>query len=512
MQVSELLNVLVDIADTGKTTSADVQLRGAHSDSRLVGPGDLFIALPGVRSQGTDYLEKAFARGCSVALVPETGDVPREYVDRCIRVGRIRHNGARAAAAIYGHPTEKLLTFGVTGTNGKTSTCHILKHILESCGHRVVMLTTVAHEFEGWRQETPNTTPDAALLQSTLASALSKGATAAVIEVSAHGILLDRVLGCRFDGLVFTNLTTDHQDFFDGNEPYFAEKLRLFVDDTYHKENCVAVVGNNDTYGERILQQRVIPSVSFGDSFGDGVGNENSAGASHITTSNLQVTAAGLRGSISVEGTEFSVQTSLTSAFNRLNIAAAAGLAKLAGLPDQKIAEALQQPIVVPGRLMRVDSAAPFQVIVDFAHTDSAMSNLLLGLRKECGGKLIVVFGAGGDKDPARRFTLPQVVIELADVGIITLDNPRSESPQAIIDSMVENWLSLARKSTNPALHHVQPDRPEAIALALSLAEAGDVVVLAGKGHETTQIFADRIDHHDDQAIARDWLSKHYRA
>jgi len=498
-----LLRELVDVASVG-SDARDAVLTGASSDSREVAPGELFIALPGARRRGVDFLTQAFAAGCAAALVPHDETLPPEYRSRCFQVERIRLNAARAACAIHGRPTERLLTFGVTGTNGKTSTCHILKHLLEAAGHRLVMLTTVAHELPGWRRETPNTTPDAALLQSVLARALREAATAAVLEVSAHGVALDRITGCRFDGLVFTNLSADHQDFFDGIEPYFQHKLRLFIDAAYHKPGCVAAIGTDDTYGGRVLRDGRLPSLSFGEA--------RPGEARHVSVETLAVTEAGICGHLSIQGREYPVATTLTSSFNRSNLAGAAALAVLAGLPLAAVEQALTSPIVVPGRLTAVASPAPFRVVVDFAHTDSAMQNLLGGLRRECTGRLIVVFGAGGDKDPARRLTLPRVVIEQADVGVITLDNPRSEPPGAILETMVRNWHALAGEQRAPAELIVEPDRRAAIARALEHARAGDIVVLAGKGHETTQIFADRVEHHDDRAIAAAWLERRFGA
>lgn len=503
MEINRLIELLdTDVVTVGSQVQLHAMLTGAHSDSRRIDENDLFIALPGVRSQGTDYLTKVFENGALAALIPDDADISSELDDKCIRVKHIRKNGALAATLVYGNPTQHMLTFGVTGTNGKTSTCHLLKHLLEACGHKVVMLTTVAHEFGDWREETPNTTPDAALVQYVLGNAKLQGATAAVVEVSAHGILLDRILGCQFDGVVFTNLSTDHQDCFAGIEPYFNEKQRLFMESVYHKPNCVAAICTNDAFGKRLAEQCPLPHKTF--SF------EPATADTHVSANQLTVTPEGIRGDITVDGQLLKVHTSLTSSFNCLNITGAATLAVMANLPIERIRQGLLAPLQVPGRLMKVPSTAPFEVIVDFAHTDSSMSNLLDGLRPECQGRLLVVFGAGGDKDPARRTTLPEVVIDKADVGVITLDNPRSEPPMNIINTMVGHWQEMEKQVANPASCHVEPDRTTAIHWALSQAQPKDIVVLAGKGHETTQIFADRVEHHDDFAIAEAWLKDHY--
>jgi UDP-N-acetylmuramoyl-L-alanyl-D-glutamate--2,6-diaminopimelate ligase len=481
----------------------DTRVAAAHSDSRRIGPRDVFIALPGSRSQGVDYLARAFGAGAAAALVPAGVEIEPRFVDNCIPSANIRRDAARLACAVYGHPTEHLLCFGVTGTNGKTSTCHILAQVLRSAGHRVLLVTTVAHEFEDWHEATPNTTPDAALLQSVLARARQAGATAAVLEVSAHAVALERVGGCRFDGLVFTNLAPDHQDFFDGMEPYFRAKRRLFVDGVFHKPGCVAAVGCDDEFGRRLLADVALPSKGFGVKRPEGLGTVD-AGA-------LSFDREGLAGQLCLDGLDLPVRTTLAGAFNRCNLAGAFVVARLAGVDEGALRRAATGPMGVPGRLMAVRSNAPFRVIVDFAHTASALGNLLDGLRQDTPGRLMVLFGAGGDKDPARRRTLPEVAFERADLAVITLDNPRSEDPASIIDTMVAHWNELcrARPDAAPAMH-VEPDRRAAIAWLLAQAREGDTVVLAGKGHETTQEFADRVEPHDDSAVARTWLAARY--
>lgn len=499
MLLRDLISQLSSVRAVGAALALDAPLSGLHSDSRWIGSGDVFAALPGIRNQGVDYLRAAFDAGAVAALVPSDAAIPTALAQYCIRMDDMRGNTARAACAVYGNPTEKLLTIGVTGTNGKTSTCHIVKYLLESAGHRVVMLSTVAHEFEDWHCPTPNTTPDAPVIQAVLARAVAAGASAAVLEVSAHGVLLQRIDGCRFDGLIFTNLAVDHQDFFDGLEPYFAAKRQLFINPGYHKPGCVAAIGVDDEFGRRLYDQCRLPTLGVG-----------AIPPADVSVAPLQVAVDGLSGRLTVGDVVFEVNTTLASSYNRANLGTATALAMLIGLPVEAISRVLVRPIQVPGRLMRVPSKAPFQVIVDYAHTDSALHNLLTGLRAECQGRLIVVFGAGGDKDPLRRHSLPRVVIELARVGVITLDNPRSEPPQSIIDTMVANWRALVENRDDPPKLIVEADRRQAIERALDEARADDIVVLAGKGHENTQIFANRVEEHDDYTEALQRLSIRY--
>jgi UDP-N-acetylmuramoyl-L-alanyl-D-glutamate--2,6-diaminopimelate ligase len=499
VRLDALLEQLPVARRVGSRIDPGAPVTGAASDSRLAERGQLFFAYPGARSDGLAYLPEAFERGCVAAVVDAHATVSNEYEERCIYVHDLRAWTARAAALACGEPCRDLLVVGVTGTNGKTSSCYLLRALLEAAGHRVLLMTTVSHEFEGWSRETPNTTPDAALIQATLARAKDAGATAAVLEVSAHGVLLDRITGTAFDGLLFTNLSRDHQDFFDGMEPYYREKKRLFAEARFHKPGCVAAVGCDDPFGRRLAGELPLPVLTFG------------GGGCDVSTDNLVVADSGIRGKLPLPSATLTVDSNLRSAFNRANIAGAAALASQL-LPDTASwSGALRSPLHVPGRLNFIEGhGAPFSVVVDFAHTDSALENLLAGLEQCTPGRLIAVFGAGGDKDPLRRYTLPQIVIDRCDLGIITLDNPRSEAPESIIGTMVENWHSLAAGHPSPAALQVEPDRGRAIGLALTAAQPGDTVVLAGKGHETGQLIGNQRFPHDDHAVAAAWLARHY--
>jgi UDP-N-acetylmuramoyl-L-alanyl-D-glutamate--2,6-diaminopimelate ligase len=498
-----LLPALESLLEVGSAVALQQTVNGAHSDSRRVEPGSIFIALPGERSQGVDYLDQAFANGAQAALVGAEASIPPRWRDRCLLSGAIRRDGALLAAAAFGQPSEQLLCFGVTGSNGKTSSCYLLAAMLRAAGHQVVTLTTVAHEFADWQQGTPNTTPDAPVLQAVLARARDAGATAAVVEVSAHGIVLERITGCRFDAVLFTNLTRDHQDFFAGMEPYFAAKRCLFTESRFTKPGAVAAISTDDEYGQRLLEACPLPRVSFG----AGRGSD----ASHVSTDDIRLSSAGMSGQLRFEKAVFPIKTDLAGRFNVRNLAGAFALASFAGLAHSALADTLQSCIRVPGRLMSVASGAPFRVIVDFAHTDAALANLLQGLREDTQGRLLVMFGAGGDKDPARRQSLPETAFYMADMAVMTLDNPRSEDPAAILASMQAHWEFLrTRQPERAPPMHMESDRRVAIECLLAKAHPGDTVVLAGKGHETTQIFADRVELHDDHAIAQAWLQQHY--
>ncbi len=498
--LAEVLACLEGIIGVGADVPVNRCVQGCHSDSRKIAPGDVFVAMPGFQSQGVDYLPHAFESGALAALIPEEAAIIPEYEPRVIRTSSIRRDAAWLTAAVCGYPTDHLLTIGVTGTNGKTSSCYFIRHILEAAGHRVVLLTTVAHEFEDWHQATPNTTPDAPLLQWVLSKALAEGATAAVIEVSAHAVALDRILGCRFDGLVFTNLALDHQDFFTGMEPYYQAKRALFMRAELHKSQCIAAICLDDPYGGRLASETPLPVIQFG--------ADPTLGQGDVSAHGLVCTDTGIEGQLRFGREEIPVMTPLAGQFNCLNLAGSGAITWGCGIRLGCIEQAMNQSIKVPGRMMMVPTRLPFQVVVDFAHTDSALAHLIQQLRPSCKGRLIVVFGAGGDKDPLRRQRLPEVVFESADVGVITLDNPRSEDPNAIIETMVAHWYTLGADQEDRPELYVRFDRKAAIHLALALAQPGDLVLIAGKGHETTQIFANHVEHHNDHEIAQAWIHR----
>ena len=513
MTLQSLLASLPPVIARGDKLHDDLIVTGASSDSRTLSPGQLFIAYVGEHSDGSQFLSQAFAAGAVAAVVSADADIPNEWIDRCIRVTHLRRWAALASARAFGDPSEALLTLGVTGTNGKTSCAYLLKTLLETAGHRVLLMTTVSHEFAGESVATPNTTPDAPVIQSALAHARDAGATAAVVEVSAHGVALDRITGTRFDGLLFTNLSEDHLDTFETMEQYYQAKAELFTDSIFHKPHCVAAVGINDIYGERLAKAIALPRLSFGggvstntpdlssDSLVDGP--QGITGTLTLTYTALQTQSKNL------DTAPLDVASNLQADFNRANIAGAAAL-MLQCMPNvNNWREGLKQPVNIPGRLNVIGGhAALFRVVVDFAHTGEALANLLLGLRASTTGRLITVFGAGGDRDPRRRRSLPQAVVDHGDVGVITLDNPRSEDPRRIIDAMIEHWQA-ALGNRNIALH-VEPDRVAAIHWALAEASAGDTVILAGKGHETGQQFADRVEPHNDNEVASGWLESHF--
>ena len=453
----QLERVIAALAPREVVGRAPVELTDLAYDARTVAPGALFFCVPGERYDGHEFAADAVARG-AVALVVERVlplDVPQVVVDGA------RRAMAPAAAAFFGNPTDQLEVVGITGTNGKTTTAYLVYAILEAAGRRPGLLGTVESRIGGERRPAVRTTAEAIDLQRSFREMLDGGDESCAIEATSHGSELHRLDHVRFAALVFTNLTQDHLDFHGTMERYFAAKRRLFTPDT------PAAVNVDDAYGKRLAAE--LPhAVTYG--FAEGADVQPHA---------LEHVDLKLRGR-----------------FNVANALGALAAARLLGIDDETAAAGLETVAAVPGRFESVDEGQPFAVVVDYAHTPDALANVLRTAR-ELGGRVICVFGAGGDRDREKRPHMGRVASELADLVVVTTDNPRSEDPQQIAAEIVGGTGGDAE---------VVLDRRAAIERALHLAEAGDVVVIAGKGHEQGQEVAGFTHPFDDRAVARDVL------
>jgi UDP-N-acetylmuramoyl-L-alanyl-D-glutamate--2,6-diaminopimelate ligase len=450
----------------------EVDVTGLAYTSESVQPGTLFFCVPGFTADGHDFAPDAVARG-AVALVcqrPLRLGVPEVLVED------VRAAMGPAAARFYGDPTIRLRVVGVTGTNGKTTTAFLIREILERAGMQTGLLGTVKRVVAGVEEEVERTTPEAVDLQATFRRMLDGGDTACAMEVSSHALELGRAVGIRYACKVFTNLTQDHLDFHESMERYFLAKRRLF-----HEEGP-AVVNVDDNYGLRLAGE--LP-----DAITYGIEAEAAVRASDVSFD--------VRGSSFRVG-ELELQTRLPGLFNVQNALAALAAARALGVDDDAIAGALSEAGRVPGRFEPVEEGQDFGVIVDYAHTPDSLENVLRAAREITSGRLHVVFGAGGDRDRGKRPLMGKVAARLADRVVVTSDNPRSENPDAIVDEIISG--------AGPGVERVV-DRREAIALAIETAEPGDVVVIAGKGHEQGQEFeAGRKEPFDDVTVARESL------
>jgi UDP-N-acetylmuramoyl-L-alanyl-D-glutamate--2,6-diaminopimelate ligase len=447
-------------------------------DARRVTPGALFVCVPGQKSDGHDFAPEAVASGAVGLIVERPLDVsvPQLVVEDA-RVGM-----ALAADAFFGRPTRALEVAGVTGTNGKTTTAFLLFAILAAAGRRPGLLGTIENRVGGERRAAVRTTAEAIDLQRTLREMLDAGDRSCALEATSHGSELKRLLGVRFRALVFTNLSQDHLDFHGTLEAYWEAKRRLFVEPDLDGSRPPAVVNVGDDYGRRLAEEL------------RGLGGELVT-FSLADLESLEVTGAGSR--FRVQGLELS--TRLRGRFNVENVLGAVAAARLLGVEDEAIMAGVEHLGGIPGRFEAVDEGQPFTVLVDYAHTPEALANVLREARGLGAGRLICVFGCGGDRDRAKRPLMGRAASELADAVLVTSDNPRSEDPLAIIEDILPGLDGRA---------DVEPDRAQAISRALELAREGDVVVIAGKGHEQGQEFSDRTIPFDDREVAREALRK----
>ncbi|HEV2062708.1 MAG TPA: UDP-N-acetylmuramoyl-L-alanyl-D-glutamate--2,6-diaminopimelate ligase, partial [Solirubrobacteraceae bacterium] len=448
--------------------AAPVEITGLAYDNRRVEQGTLFFCVRGFTRDGHDFAADAIARGAAALVVDhELGlGVPEVVVDD------VRAAMAPAAARFYGDPTSRLRMAGVTGTNGKTTTCFLIRELLEAGGIQTGLLGTVTSFVGGEERPTVRTTPEAIDLQCTFAEMLDGGDAACAMEVSSHALELRRADAISWDVAVFTNLSQDHLDFHPSMDAYFAAKRRLF-----EAGPQVKVINVDDEYGRRL-------AADFGDAITYSLRD----------VEDLESDGTGSR--FTFDG--IALATPHPGSFNVLNALAAIHTARAFGVSDDVIAQALPRAGRVPGRFEAVDEGQEFAVVVDYSHTPDALENVLRAARDLADERVICVFGCGGDRDRAKRPIMGRIADELADVPIVTSDNPRSEDPQAIIDE-------IAAAMAHDVVTEV--DRRAAIREALGMAGPGDVVVIAGKGHEQGQEFAaGRKEPFDDVTVAREVL------
>jgi UDP-N-acetylmuramoyl-L-alanyl-D-glutamate--2,6-diaminopimelate ligase len=452
-------------------------------DAALVTPGALFACVPGGRADGHDFAPQAAERG-AVALLVERElelDLPQLVVSDA-RLGM-----ALAADVFFGRPTRELEVAGVTGTNGKTTTAFLLYSILAAAGRRPGLLGTVEMRVGGERRAVTRTTPEAIDLQRTFRELLDAGDRSCAMEASSHASELKRLVGTRFRALVFTNLSQDHLDFHGTLEAYFEAKRRLFTEPNVDGNRPPATVNVGDPHGRLLaveLRALGAPLLTFG-----------LVDEADVRPEELELTPS----ATSFRAAGVTVRPRLRGRFNVENVLGAIAAGRLLDVPDDAIVRGIEHVGGVPGRFEAVDEGQPFAVLVDYAHTPEALENVLAEARRLASGRLVCVFGCGGDRDRAKRPLMGRVVAHLADRAIVTSDNPRSEEPLAIIEEI---------RAGMAGDEEVEPDRAAAIARAVEEAEEGDVVVIAGKGHEQGQELRDRTIPFDDREVARDVLRR----
>lgn len=462
----------------------DLPIQQIANDSRKVQPGALFVAIHGVSSDGNLFVKDAVARG-AVAVMSEDAVPalwPREIP--WIQVNEGRKALAIAAANFYGRPATALKLVGVTGTNGKTTTTSLIDSILRASGAKTGLFGTIAYRTPRGEHPAPNTTPESLDLQSFFAEIRDGGGTFATMEASSHALALHRLWGCHFAAAAFTNLTRDHIDFHKTFENYFAAKRMLF-EGTGSGAPDVAVINIDDEWGKKLegLGKRTL-------TYGVQNGSDLKAKKFQLSFKGLNFTAQTPAGAIQVE-------SALVGRINVYNILAAIGAAISLDLPNDVIETGIRNLRAVAGRFERVDLGQPFLVVVDYAHTDDALQNLIRTARElNPKARIITAFGCGGSRDRTKRPIMGELSGRLSDLSILTSDNPRQEDPLKIISDIVVGMQKSGGK------YMIEPDRDKAIHLAVAEARVGDIVLLAGKGHEDYQVFTDHTIHFDDREVA----------
>lgn len=450
-------------------------------DSRKVNEGDLFVCLTGFEVDGHDYANKAIEAGAKVVLCEKKIDIKSEGVT-VLLVNEGRKALATMSANYYGHPTKALKLIGVTGTNGKTTTVYLLKSMLEKAGKKVGLVGTIANYIGENKIKSERTTPESLELQKLFKDMVDANCEYCVMEVSSHSLQLDRVYGCEFEVGIFTNLTRDHLDFHKSFDNYYNAKFKLF------ERSKASVINVDDDYGYRVLkdveklENKEIKTYSIKNN-------------SDFKASDLMLKEGDIH--FKINGEEFN--SVLPGEYNVYNALGAVGAMSILGISNESIRKGLLD-VVVPGRCERIGYKydIPYDIIIDFAHTPDGLKNILETLKGFTKNRLIAVYGCGGDRDKVKRAELGRIGTELADLAIITSDNPREEDPMAIIKEIVAGIT----KSNYLAIEN----RVEAIKLALGMAEEGDVVVLAGKGHENYQITNEGVIHFDEREVVDEIL------
>jgi UDP-N-acetylmuramoyl-L-alanyl-D-glutamate--2,6-diaminopimelate ligase len=476
----------------------DVQVTGLTDDSRAVRPGSLFVAVKGGKADGHGFLRQAVAAGASALVVQDRVEAAALSVP-LVRVNDSRQALGLLASRFHGEPSARLRMIGVTGTNGKTTITYLCKSVLEAAGRKVGVIGTVAYLIGADRLPASHTTPGAVELQELLARMVKSGMDSVVMEVSSHALALDRIAGCEFDVAIFTNLTQDHLDFHADLEDYFQAKLRLFtsLSPGGTKRSKRAIVNVDDERGRQVCEAARVPVWTYA-----------IKQPSDIRAEDMRLSLAGTSFTAVTPGGRFPVESRLVGEHNVYNMLAAIGVGLHENLPPDTIRAGLRALDNVPGRFERVEAGQNFTVVVDYAHTEDALLRLLTAADRLKTGRVITVFGCGGDRDRGKRPKMGRVAARYSDVVFVTSDNPRSEDPMAIIREIEAGIRGGGEQAGAKGRYEIVADRRKAIEAAIREAKAGDMVLIAGKGHEDYQIVGKERVHFDDREVASEAIRK----
>jgi UDP-N-acetylmuramoyl-L-alanyl-D-glutamate--2,6-diaminopimelate ligase len=486
--LSSLLDALPEASIRG---DVDVAVGGLAFDSRAVREGDLFFCVKGLTVDGHEYASNAVASGASAVVAERPVDTKGRPL---VLVEDSRDAMARVSAAYYEHPSRQLKVIGITGTNGKTTTSYMIRAICESCGLKAGVLGTLGYSAPDFKESGGHTTPEAPVFQRLLRTMADDGVDCVAAEISSHALHLRRAAGTFFEVAVFTNLSRDHLDFHRTLEAYRDAKLRLFLPGGPWEGGSPrwAVLNSDDPVWGHFSKSTFAHRLTYGT--GEGA---------DVSAADVASDAEGSSFTLKHEGRSIPLRVKIPGRFNVHNALAACAAGIVLGCDDEALRSGIESVWSVPGRMERIECGQGFRIIVDYAHTPDALSSVLAALRPITPGKIICVFGCGGDRDHGKRSVMGAVVADGADRAVVTSDNPRSEDPMLIIDQILEGFSEAEREE-----YKVVPDRAEAIESAVRDARPGDTVLIAGKGHEDYQILGNKRIDFDDRAVAKSVLAR----
>lgn len=477
-------------------TRGDLGLKvpGIAYDSRKVEPGFIFVCVEGFKTDGHNYVSAALQKGAAAVVAQKPVEVPEGVP--LVLVRDSRKALALLGAAFAGHPARQLTMVGITGTNGKTTTTYLIEQIFKEKGYKTGLIGTIMNKIGDKVLPVSNTTPESLDLQLLLHEMVDSGISHVVMEVSSHALELDRVAGIEYDMAVFTNITQDHLDFHETMENYLEAKKKLFAGLSKYsgkKKRKYGIVNIDDLNAQSILKATTGTVLTYG-----------VEGPCDIKAANINLKADGVSFYVNTPRGEFFLSLHLTGMFNVYNTLAAIAVGIVEDVDLQSIKKALESIKGVPGRLEKVDEGQAFTVLVDYAHTPDGLENIIEAAKGFAEGRVITVFGCGGDRDRTKRPIMGEIAARLSDYSVLTSDNPRTEDPLFILSQIEEG----VRKVIDRSKYSVIPDRREAIAYAIKMAQPKDVILIAGKGHETYQLINDQVLHFDDREVASEILKE----
>ncbi|MGH7794730.1 MAG: UDP-N-acetylmuramoyl-L-alanyl-D-glutamate--2,6-diaminopimelate ligase [Candidatus Binatia bacterium] len=514
MRIKEF--VLLDSVERSEG-DLEQEVRGLAYDSRKVGPGQVFFAMPGEKADGHDFIAEAVRRGAAAIIFSREGRRPRAAAS--VQVKDVRRALGLWAAHFYGQPSKNLRLVGVTGTNGKTTLTYLIESVLEAAALAPGVIGTINYRYSGHEVPSHHTTPESLDLQGMLAEMAGAGVKAVAMEVSSHALVQERVRGLEFDVGVFTNLSRDHLDYHRDMEEYFLTKSSLFTDhlQASSKPRKAAVIYGEDPRGHELIKKVRSTDVEVW-SYGEGRQWD-------VHPANVEYDVGGLRGTIQAREQTIGFDSPLIGAANLQNILGAVGVGRALGIGADALTEGIGRLESVPGRLEKIANDRGITILVDYAHSPDALEKVLGAVRPLTRGKLITVFGCGGDRDRGKRPLMGEIAAKLSDLVVLTSDNPRTEEPAAILDDVEAGVKRTVlkkfdfsglrfpvRKSGSERGYVLEVDRRKAIGVAIGMAIAGDLILIAGKGHEDYQILGVNKIHFDDREVAREELGRQANA